>query len=293
MKAQMIKVSVIVPVYNVDKYLRKCLDTLVNQTLKDIEIICVNDGSTDECGEILSEYAAKDPRIVVIIQESQGPSVARNSGMEVALGEFIGFVDSDDWVELNYFETLFEVAKKYDAEVACCGILRVYNRWPTRTKFKILHECVCETIADKYRVADIPNMSYVFNKIYKRLALKKLNITFKPGVFFEDVGFTINALFYLKKMAVTPATNYQYRVNENSITRGEQTDKKQVDRLDARKEFIDFAHKHHIIRDEKYFMQKKIIHRFCNIRLMKIYVWETIRKYYLFGFIKVWEVRHT
>lgn len=292
-KENIIKVSVIVPIYNVDKYLKKCLDTLINQTLKEIEIICVNDGSTDTSEQILSEYAERDSRIIVIKQENKGLSVARNTGMAIAKGEFIGLVDSDDWVELNYFEKLFEVAKKYDADIACCGFSRIYESSRTRAKVKISHESVYETVAEKYRVANIPRMCYVFNKIYKRLALEEIKLTFKPGVYFEDVAFTIRALFYLKKMAITPSTHYCYRANEDSIMRGEQTDKKQIDILEARKDFIDFASKHYIKCDDKYFIQRKIVHKFCNIPLMKICVWETVRKYYLFGLIKIWETRHS
>jgi len=289
----MIKVSVIVPVYNVDKYLKKCLDTLINQTLKEIEIICVNDGSTDNCKKIINEYAEKDSRIIIINQDNQGLSVARNNGMTIAKGEFLGFVDSDDWVDLNFFETLYESAKKYDADIACCGFSRVYESSRSRTKVKIAHEDVYETVAEKYRIADIPRMAHVFNKIYKRSEIEKLNLLFEPGVYFEDSPFVIRALFYMKKMAATPATYYYYRANENSIMRGEQTDKKQVDILHARKNFIDFARKHYIRCNDKYFMQRKITHKLFGIPVMKICVWETIRKYYLFGLLKIWEIRHS
>ena len=104
-----IKVSVIVPVYNCEKYLKKCLDSLVNQTLKDIEIICVNDGSTDNSGRILEEYT--DSRIKIITKENGGLSSARNAGIAVAKGEYLGFVDSDDWVDLDFYEKLYNTAK--------------------------------------------------------------------------------------------------------------------------------------------------------------------------------------
>ena len=97
------KVSIIVPVYKVEKYLRKCIDSIINQTLKDIEIILVDDGSPDNCGKICDEYAAKDTRIKVIHKENGGLSSARNAGMEVAEGEYIGFVDSDDWIESDMY----------------------------------------------------------------------------------------------------------------------------------------------------------------------------------------------
>ena len=100
------KVSIVVPVYNTEKYLEKCLKSLISQTLKDIEIICVNDGSTDKSSEILQKFADSDTRIKIITQSNQKQGVARNRGMEVALGEYIGFVDSDDWVHLDFFEKL-------------------------------------------------------------------------------------------------------------------------------------------------------------------------------------------
>ncbi len=107
----MTKVSIIVPVYNTEKYLRKCLISLVNQTLHDIEIICVNDGSTDNSLAVLNEFAKKDARIKVIDKENEGQSAARNLAIQQAQGEFLGFVDSDDWVDLKYFEELYNTAK--------------------------------------------------------------------------------------------------------------------------------------------------------------------------------------
>ena len=100
------KISVIVPVYNVEKYLARCLDSIINQTLADIEIICINDGSTDNSLEILNDYAKKDSRIKIIDQTNAGLSCARNAGMQIAQGEYIGFVDSDDWIDLDFYEKL-------------------------------------------------------------------------------------------------------------------------------------------------------------------------------------------
>ena len=100
----MVKISVIVPVYNVEKYLKKCLNSLINQTLNDIEIICVDDGSTDSSIEILKEFELKDDRIIVISQKNEGAATSRNKGINLAKGEYISFVDSDDWLELDAFE---------------------------------------------------------------------------------------------------------------------------------------------------------------------------------------------
>lgn len=121
------KVSIIMPVYNVEKYLKKCLNSLINQTLDDIEIICVNDGSTDNSDKILQEFAQKDSRIKILTQSNKGQSVARNLAIENANGEYLGFVDSDDWVDLDYFEKLYNIAIKYDCDIACAGFKRCGN----------------------------------------------------------------------------------------------------------------------------------------------------------------------
>ena len=112
-----VKVSVIVPVYNVEKYLRECLESLVNQTLKEIEIICINDGSDDSSLEVLNEYASKDSRFKIISQQNQGQGIARNKGIDIANGEYLQFVDPDDWVETNMLEKLYNFANKNNSNV--------------------------------------------------------------------------------------------------------------------------------------------------------------------------------
>ncbi|MBO5396693.1 MAG: glycosyltransferase [Clostridia bacterium] len=116
-----IAISIIVPVYNVEKYLRKCLDSVVNQTLKNVEIILVDDGSTDNSGAICKEYAAKDDRIIYFYKENEGLAAARQDGIERSHGEYVGFVDSDDWLELNMYERMYEVAVKENADVVFCN----------------------------------------------------------------------------------------------------------------------------------------------------------------------------
>ena len=120
----MVKVSVIVPAYNVEGYINDCLESLVNQTLKEIEIIVVNDGSTDRTSEIISKFSAKDSRMKIINQENQGLSAARNNGMQQATGEYIGFVDSDDYIDLDFYEKLYEAAKTNDADISVASILK-------------------------------------------------------------------------------------------------------------------------------------------------------------------------
>ncbi|OOM79962.1 glycosyltransferase family 2 protein [Clostridium sp. BL-8] len=115
------KISVIVPVYNVEPYVRKCLDSIINQTYKNLEIICIDDGSTDASGKICDEYAKKDLRFQVIHKSNEGNSSALNLGLDIFTGEYVGFVDSDDWIELNYYETLYDEIEKNKADIVCSG----------------------------------------------------------------------------------------------------------------------------------------------------------------------------
>lgn len=116
------ELSIIVPVYKTEKYLPKCIDSILAQTFTDFELILIDDGSPDRCGEICDEYAAKDDRIIVIHQKNQGVSAARNAGLDIAKGEYIGFVDSDDWIEPEMYEMLWGIAKERNTQVVACGL---------------------------------------------------------------------------------------------------------------------------------------------------------------------------
>ena len=122
------KISIIVPVYNVEKYLSTCLDSLINQTLKDIEIICVNDGSTDNSLNILNEYAKNDPRIIVINKENSGPGACRNLGIEKATGEYIQFADSDDWIEKETCEICYQKAIEYNVNMLSFNANEIHTK---------------------------------------------------------------------------------------------------------------------------------------------------------------------
>ena len=177
----MAKISIIVPVYNNEKFLEKCLNSLINQTLKNIEIICINDESTDKSLQLLEKFANIDKRIQIINQTHSGPSIARNKGIKKAKGEYIGFVDSDDWVDLNFFEQLYINVKKYNADIGVAGIKRVRSyKWKYHIKFE--KEEVIQDINKKFQKCDVPDKCYPVNKIYKLSELKKRNIYFEPNV---------------------------------------------------------------------------------------------------------------
>ncbi|MBE7712495.1 MAG: glycosyltransferase [Cyanobacteria bacterium SIG26] len=213
-----ISVSVIVPVYNVEKYLERCLDKLINQTLKSIEIICINDGSKDNSREILAKYAQKDNRIIIIDQENAGLSAARNAGMEIAKGEYIGFVDSDDWVDLDFYEKLYNAAKENDCDIAVADFIRQHPK-KQKKRLHFTEEKIYETTEDKYLICKTFREGCVWNKIYRTQMLKDINLKFVVGMYYEDRDFTARSLHFSKKLVTVPDTYYNYFVNPKSIVK--------------------------------------------------------------------------
>ena len=204
------KVTVIVPVYNVEKYIDKCLNSLVNQTLKDIEIIMVNDGSPDNSQEIIDKYVKKYPKKVKsYIKENGGQGSARNFALEKAEGEYIGYVDSDDYIELDMYEKLYNKAKKCDLDIAICGS---YNVTEDGNKNIELDR---DLFKDKKKNAFFGRMA-VWNKIYKRELLLNCNAIFRSKLWYEDLDFTVNVLAKAKKVGYVNKPYYNYLIREGS-----------------------------------------------------------------------------
>jgi glycosyltransferase involved in cell wall biosynthesis len=183
----MIKVSIIVPVYNVEQYLNKCLHSLVNQTLEEIEIIIVNDGSTDGSQKIIDQYK-HNSKIKTYSKENGGVSDARNYGMQFAVGEYIGFIDSDDFVELDMYENMYLKAKEENSDIVECNLRHTY---PNAEDIEIGKE-----IYDKKEMLMF-GRSVIWNKIYKREWLLNTNVTFPLGIICEDVEFFIKLIPYI------------------------------------------------------------------------------------------------
>lgn len=217
--AREVKVSVVVPVYNAEKFLRRGLDSLRKQTLKDIEIICVNDGSTDGSAAILAEYAAHDKRIKVITQENRYIGAARNRGIEAARGEYVGFMDQDDWVSLNYFEDLYNAAKKYNTDVAIAeqvyAIRKKNQKLPLNNLSGKSAEAFDTAGAGLYRPR-----RYIWEKIYRRDFLNKYHVRFSElRALYEDYNFMVQVLLHAKKMAAAYSGVYYYFMDSVSASR--------------------------------------------------------------------------
>lgn len=244
----MAKLSLIVPVYNVEKYLPKCLESLTNQTLKDIEIICVNDGSMDNSLAILKEFASKDSRIRIIDNQHQGVAKTRNTGIEQSTGEYIGFVDSDDYIDIDFFEKLYNSATKSNSDIAIASILKhknffnIYNAKYTKEETAI-------TIQDKIKLCEDKKhfFFYAWNKIYHSGFIKENNIKFSEGQIYEDVMFAIKALYYSNKIISVYGTKYHYIEHENSLTKyKDKTGEKEHDLIKAYSELQEFCNSKNI-----------------------------------------------
>ena len=205
----MAKVSVIVPIYNVEKYLPKCLDSLINQTLDDIEIILVNDGSTDNSGNIAKEYKAKyNDKFIYLEKENGGLSDARNFGIPYAKGEYIAFLDSDDYIEEDAYEKMYEKVKKEDADYIECDFIWEYPN-------KQIIDKRIEYIDKKDMVAKVRDVAW--NKLIKRELIIKNNITFPKGLRYEDIEFTYKLIPFLQKVSYIDKPFVHYVQRNNSI----------------------------------------------------------------------------
>lgn len=212
------KVSIIVPVYNVERYLEKCLNSLVRQTLQDIEIIIVNDGSKDASQEIIDKFVERYPdKIISFQKENGGLSDARNYGLDRCNGEFIGFVDSDDYVNETMFEEMYHLAKKYEAEMVICNLQKVNERGEITQKLTQIPNFP-EKIILKDNISVFSDLSYfACNKLFKKELFKEKR--FKKGVHFEDIQLIPQLLLECKVIAQTQKYHYQYFERSDSISK--------------------------------------------------------------------------
>lgn len=277
------KVSVIVPVYNVEKYLARCLDSLVAQTLEDIEIICVNDGSTDNSADILAKYAEKDERITVITQSNAGLSNARNAGIDIATGDYIGFLDSDDFIEKDFYEKLYDSAMQNNADVACASIIRE-NEKKRKELIKYDNVIVKSGISEKFALVKAPEHCYVWNKIYKTNVLKEKEIRFIGGLIYEDMPFTADVLTKMGDVVCVPNTKYHYWVHNESLIKVA-SDKSRADKIFSKKYLLNLCIKNNVKLTMKDTLRQKNEYYLFGIKVLKVYIYRATRTYYLFGLL--------
>ena len=223
------KISVIIPVYNVEPYIRQCLDSIINQTYKNLEIIIIDDGSPDGCGAICDEYAKKDSRIIVIHKENEGLCAARNDGIKQATGEWVAFVDSDDWCELDYYENMMNSIMNEDIEMIIAGgyysefqgkssIVRTFEK-----PLKFIGRDNIETLMIKTLISGKRGYAYGYpwDRLYKALFIKNHDLYFDTDQkAWEDCCFNFRFLNEAKCIIENGEIGYHYRRNEISITKG-------------------------------------------------------------------------
>lgn len=208
------KISVIVPVYNVEPYLRKCLDSIVRQTYQNLEIILVDDGSPDSCGAICDEYAAQDDRIRVIHQANGGVSAARNAGLAAATGEWIGWVDSDDWIEPDMFELMLLNSLESNADIAVCSR---FEEYPNRSVFRGWDETKLLNTEDAlyFLLQNDQMQNFLWDKLFRRDLFNGL--WFWEGKTYEDIALMHCLFERAERVICYPEGSYHYFQRENSI----------------------------------------------------------------------------
>lgn len=212
------KVSIIVPVYNVEKYLRKCLDSIVNQTYKDIEIILIDDGSTDNSGKICDEYALNDNKICVIHSSNNGVSYARNYGINKAKGKYILFIDGDDFIDENYVQELITLTKKEDYDLVICNEYDYFTISNYISPREILLPLTGIFKYDYYRLKNIIEPPYL--KLYKMEIINNFDIRFKENISYcEDQIFNMEYFRYVNKYAFVNKPLY-YHIHEKNNSLG-------------------------------------------------------------------------
>jgi len=249
-----IKVSVIIPVYNAEKYLSQCLDSVLSQSLSDIEVICVDDGSSDRSMEIIGGYAARDGRIKRLAQKNGGAGLARNAGFAAAEGEYVLFLDADDWFEPDYFESAYRCASETDADICVSrGVMfdnasgeELPSEWMLKTDHLPALSFKPEDAAEH-----IFQFTYgqVWDKLFRRVFLKGKKLIFPALRAAEDTAFAYEAIMSAGRICILPQTTVHYRVNRDGSVSKSFADNPQAP-LDAFELVYDFLNEHSL--HEKY-----------------------------------------
>lgn len=241
----MVKVSIIVPVYNGESYIDRCLDSLLKQTLQDIEIILVNDGSTDDTLKIISKY--EDPKLKVISIENQGQGKARNIGVTYAKGEYLGFVDSDDYVDEKMFQSLYDVTLKSRADLVICPYYRVTSQQ------EILFVEMMNCKHDYLNINTSP-----WNKLFKTSVWKNHQIQFAENLWYEDLQAVLSFLFVAERVEWTNIPFYYYVQRDNSSIN--QFNEKVEDIFSVFNNLTDFISKNKVLRNQETIEYYYIMH---------------------------------
>lgn len=278
------EVSIVIPAYNAEKYLEKCLESLLKQTFKNFEAIIVNDGSIDLTPEIANIFQHCDKRFKLITQKNKGLSGARNTGLCNAIGKYITFIDSDDYVSIDYIEKLYDACERNQCDIAVAEMIRK-RKYSEKYSLHFEAEKTCIGLQEKIDICRIPACCYVCGKLFKTELIK--GNLFKSGVYFEDVIWTPEILKKSNKLVVVPNIYYYYIVNPNSIVKSKQTTKKQLDSYNAKSYIVEFFENNNLKLKEKNKHVTKYIRYFLNIPVLKVKEYKNFETFYLFGFLPI------
>ncbi len=282
--ARPITFSVVIPVYNAKKFLSKCLEHLVHQTYPYIEIVVVDDGSTDGVADIYNTYAAQDERIIIIHQQNAGPSVASNTGLDAASGEYVHFHDHDDWVNLDYFEQMAKAAEQTEADILCGEVNQPEYNFPRFASVEILtnmRDKILKTRANKLN----PAWRYVYRKDF----LIKNNLRFNPKIFgAQDLFFSRPAIVLAQTVVTVP--NAVYNVVDTDTALGKSRAKIRSRNADAdleaaRYELDELLQRHGAVdyMNMEFVPTKTHTLKVFNMNIFRTCIFENKIRYYLFG----------
>jgi len=212
-----IDVTIIVPVYNVENYLRKCMDSILSQTFRNFEIISINDGSTDGCSDILDGYAKDNNNVVVINQKNQGLAVARNSGIKAARGKYLAFVDSDDYIDSEMINAMYQRAQNEGSDIVICRYEQVYEDGSVHYTSGITADYSKGELFKRVLAGKISGMAC--DKLYKTSLFLDNNIFYPKGLYHEDLVVTFKLFYYAKNISVIEKVFYYWLRREGSISR--------------------------------------------------------------------------
>ena len=261
-------ISIIIPVHNVDAYIEQCVRSVCAQTLSNLEIILVDDGSTDESATLCRQFAEQDSRIVFIGQPNRGCSAARNVALDRAHGEWIGFVDSDDWIEPQMYERLYRQATTEDADIAGCSYFRENGEKRT-ARFQSGEQTICTgKEAVKLLIRDRRLQNYMWNKLYRKSLFD--TVRFPEGLLYEDVAVSHRLFYQARRVVLMDEPLYHYRImRKGSIT--------QDSRINAEKEYQYFLHlseqmefvmSHSLWEKAPYFLHKRGVRLISHLLLL-------------------------
>ena len=277
------KISVIVPVYNTEKFLGQCLGSITNQTYKNLEILIIDDGSPDKSSTVYEQYAAQDNRIKIIKKKNAGISAARNTGIQFATGDWVHFIDSDDYLDLDYYEKMIAATNDINPDIIAGGVIsqnsNLYNiQYKTR--------CMLFSTTEKFLQTNALKNCTVWRYIFKRDFLIQNNLTFTVGKIFEDMLFIPNAIMRASSIVTVPGTNYHYVYNQGSLLNKQQSKNHQIQYKQAEEYVNNFIHEHNL----EYVLSKSqntetTIYKFIAFKFFKkVFLRDNNEiKYYLFG----------